>query len=294
MIAYRIILISHLFGLAFGLGGATTIDSIILVAARRRKVTRELVDVVHAAAGLIAGAMALLAVSGVAFFFVGVEPTPKFWAKMVIVGVACLNGLAAHRLVFPLLQATAASGNGQLRLRPWSARLAATSAAVSSISWSGALILGGWRGLSLGMAPILTVYVLILAGGVLVSVIFVAPRVFMYAPAQVGRRQSVSLREMPAAAAFSVALAIADLSLAIATRLRERNGGAETDGFEELKPAADTAWSDKVISTGTLEDHWVHKVQPDENYLGDDQYRRPAFDGWTTQGFDVESEAGTH
>jgi len=118
LIAYRIILIAHLLGLAFGMGGASTIDAIFLVACRRGRVTRDLVEVVHAVAGLVVGAMALLAVSGVAFFAVGSEPTPKFWAKMVTVGVACLNGLAAHRLIFPLIETAAASGTGRLRLRP--------------------------------------------------------------------------------------------------------------------------------------------------------------------------------
>ncbi len=61
---YRILLIAHLFGLAFGMGGASTIDSIFLVASRRGRVTPKLVEVVHAAAGLIAAAMVLLAISG--------------------------------------------------------------------------------------------------------------------------------------------------------------------------------------------------------------------------------------
>jgi len=34
------------------MGGASTIDAILLIAARREKVTRELVEVIHVAAGL--------------------------------------------------------------------------------------------------------------------------------------------------------------------------------------------------------------------------------------------------
>ena len=73
---YRIVLIAHLFGLAFGMGGATTIDAIFLLASIRRRVTRELVEVVHAAAALVAAAMVILVVSGIAFFAVGTEATP--------------------------------------------------------------------------------------------------------------------------------------------------------------------------------------------------------------------------
>jgi hypothetical protein len=297
--AYRIILIAHLFGLAFGLGGASTIDSIFLVASRRGKVTRELVDAVHAAAGLVAGAMVLLAVSGAAFFWVGSEPTPKFWAKMVIVAIACLNGLAAHRLVFPLIEAAAASGTGRLHLRPWSARLAAASAAVSSISWSGALILGAWRGLGLGMVPILATYATVLAAAVLISTILIAPRVFVFAPAAFQRRQGISLREIPAAAAFAVALAIADAALAIATRLRRGSGWAEAAGVEGFTAPADATWPDWLTATGALDWPRNDGVPPDrrrfrehaESYA---QYRRPTSRGCPNYGVDAESETAGH
>jgi hypothetical protein len=239
LIAYRIVLITHLFGLAFGMGGAGTIDSIVLVAARRGRVTRELVEVVHAAAGLVAGAMALLAVSGAAFFAVGAEATPKFWAKMVIVGIACLNGLAAHRLVFPLIEAAAAPGTGRLHLRPRDARLAGVSAAVSAVSWSGALILGAWHGLVLGMAPILAAYAAALAGAVLVSVVFVAPRVFVIAQDRVGHERGRSLRDIPAFVAFTVALAVADAALAVAGRLHERRDVHESDHDERTRGGID-------------------------------------------------------
>src|SRR4051794_22940629 len=137
--------------------------------------------------------MVLLTVSGVAFFTVGVEPTPKFWAKMVIVAIACLNGLAAHRLVFPLIEAGAASGTGRLHLRPWSARLAAASAAVSSISWSGALIFGGGCGLKRGMVPFRAAYGCFLMGAVLAPAILAAPGFFVFPPADMRRRQRRSV-----------------------------------------------------------------------------------------------------
>jgi hypothetical protein len=299
LIVYRIVLIAHLFGLALGMGGASTIDSTFLVASRRGRVTRDLVEVVHAAAALVAGAMVLLAVSGAAFFSVGAEPTPKFWAKMVIVAIACLNGLAAHRLVFPLFEAAAASGTGRLHLRPWSARLAAASAAVSSVSWSGALILGAWRGLKLGMVPILAAYASVLAVAVLVSAILVAPRVFVFAPASFRRRRVNSIREIPAAAAFAVALAVADAALAIATRLHHRSDRVQSDGVDGFTAPVDVTWPDRLIASGTLD--WSHensvppsRHRPDELFGNDDQYRRQTFDGWPSHSVEVESETGRH
>ena len=64
MAAPPVVRIVHLFGLALGRGWASTLDSIVLVAARRGQASRGLVEVVHAAAGLVAAAMGLLVVSG--------------------------------------------------------------------------------------------------------------------------------------------------------------------------------------------------------------------------------------
>lgn len=287
MTAYRIVLIAHLFGLAFGMGGASTIDAIFLVASRRSRVTRELVEVVHAAAALVAGAMVLLAVSGVAFFAVGAETTPKFWAKMVIVAIACLNGLAAHRLVFPLIEAAAASGTGRLHLRPWPARLAAASAAVSGVSWSGALILGAWRGLKLGLVPILAAYASVLVAAMLVSAILVAPRIFVFAPARLRRAPGTSLRELrliPVTVAIAVALTIAEAALAIATRLDNRSGWADADsvgGFTTV----DETWPDWRTATGALDwsrgiDEPLAHRHPDEWDGSNVQDLGLGVDGW--------------
>jgi hypothetical protein len=154
------------------------LDTIMLVACRRGRVSRDLVAVLHVASVVVAGAMALLIISGIGFFLTGAEATPKFWAKMVIVVIACANGLVAHRLIFPWLKAGTASGNGLMELPGSSARIAAASAATSSISWSAALILGASRGHALGIVPILGIYAIVLCGAVAVSTVLVAPRVF--------------------------------------------------------------------------------------------------------------------
>lgn len=228
MSARQVVLIVHLVGLAFGMGGAVTIDAMLVIASLRRRVTGELIEVIHVASGMVAGAMVLLAVSGTAFFFTGSAPSPKFWAKMVIVGVACLNGLAAHRLVLPLLETGVASGQGRLRLRPRAARLAAASAAISGVSWFGALVLGAWKGCPLGMAPLLAAYGVVLTGGIAISALVVAPRVFDIAPTRRRRPRGRFIDELRAeatAAAHVSALAVADGALAIAIRLGRAGGG---------------------------------------------------------------------
>jgi hypothetical protein len=295
---YRIVLIAHLFGLAFGMGGATTIDAIFLLASIRRRVTRELVEVVHAAAALVAAAMVILVVSGIAFFAVGTEATPKFWAKMVIVGVACLNGLAAHRVIFPIIAAGTAPGTGRLHLRPTHARLAAASAAVSGVSWAGALVLGAWHGLTVGMLPILAVYAIMLVGAILFSTILVAPRIFVLAPVgnNVQARTRRDLRLMPVSICFSIALGIADAALAVAGRLNRLRGWPGTDPFVNFPAPANTDWPDRNSLAGAYEvsfDTVVPVSGRAREVRGDGaNASRPAFGGWTSHGFEPEPEAG--
>jgi hypothetical protein len=258
LIAYRIILIVHLMGLAFGMGGATAFDAIFLVSSRRGKVTHDLVEVVHTAANLVAGAMIMLVISGIAFFEVGAQPTPKFWAKMVIVGIACLNGVVAHRLVFPLIETAASSRAGYLYLQPWHARLAATSAAVSGVSWSAALILGAWHGLQLGLVPILLAYAGILAVAVLTSSIIIAPRIFVFEP--IYRR---SRRARAAGLAQSLALAIGYRSFALAGRLGDAGSWLDLDEFEP-----------RTVPTYTPESGWrpVKDVPPGNRLLHQERF----------------------
>lgn len=241
MSAHQVVLIAHLLGLAFGMGGAVTIDAILLIASLRRPVTQELVEVIHVASGLVAGAMIVLAVSGAAFFLTGSQPSPKFWAEMVIVGVACLNGLAAHRLVFPMIESGVAPSRGRLRLRRRRARLAAASAAVSGVSWFGALVLGAWTGCPFGMAPLLAGYAIILTGGIAVSVLLVAPRVFDLAPTRRRPERPVkALRRLLVSATQALALAITDGALAVAARLGGLGGweGAKVSVAPAAAPAA--------------------------------------------------------
>lgn len=171
-------LIIHLIGLALGVGGTSTLDVILLVAVRSRRVSYDLVHLLHAASRVVIGAMPLLLVSGLAFIAEGVAPTAKFWAKMVVVAIACANGAIVHRWLFPRVAAAARSGNGGLRLGPRDGRFAASAAAVSAVSWYSALMLGALRGPTLPFAGILALYLGVLLIAVGVASVVVAPCVF--------------------------------------------------------------------------------------------------------------------
>lgn len=171
-------LAAHLVGLALGAGGASTLDIILLVAVRSRRVSDDLIRLLHAASCVVIGAMPLLLVSGLAFLAEGTVPTPKFWAKMVVVAIACANGAVVHRWVFPRVEAAARRGDGGLRLGTRDARLAASAAAVSAVSWYGALMLGTLRGPTLPFVDLVALYLGVLVAAVGVASMVVAPCIF--------------------------------------------------------------------------------------------------------------------
>ena len=171
-------LIVHLTGLALGAGAASTLDVILLLAVRTRRVSPDLIALLHAASRVVIAAMLLLLVSGLAFLTEGVAPTAKFWAKMVVVAVICTNRVIVHRQLFPRVAAAAHTGDGELILCLRDQRFAATAAAVSAVSWYSALVLGAMRGPTLSFAGVLALYLGVLGVAVAVATCVVAPAVF--------------------------------------------------------------------------------------------------------------------
>jgi hypothetical protein len=143
------------------------------------------------------------------------------------------------------------------------------------VSWSGALIIGAWRGLKLGMIPILAAYGIVLAGAILVSAIAVAPRVFVFTPTGLRRRRVKSIKEIPAAAAYWVA---------IATRLHGGSGWAEAGGLEGFAQPVDATWPDRLTGTSALDWRRIYGVPPirplcSEDPGREDQSRHSTFRG---------------
>jgi len=178
MTCFTLTLIVHLTGLALGAGAASTLDVILLLAVRTRRVSPDLIALLHGASRVVIAAMLLLLVSGLAFLAEGVAPTAKFWVKMVVVAVACVNGVIVHRQLFPRVQAAAHTGDGGLILCPRDQRFAATVAAVSAVSWYSALVLGAMRGPTFSFAGVLALYLCVLGVAVAVATCVGAPAVF--------------------------------------------------------------------------------------------------------------------
>lgn len=97
---------------------------------------------------------------------------PKLLAKLTVVGLLSLNGLALHCLAFPVLQAvgTGASANGL--------RTCALLGAVSTVSWLFASFVGSARFIApwMNYPAYMLLYALALGLGLAVSVTWVLPR----------------------------------------------------------------------------------------------------------------------
>ncbi|MFL5761232.1 MAG: hypothetical protein ACJ789_16045 [Thermomicrobiales bacterium] len=150
----------------------------------------------------------------------------------------------------------------------------------------------------LGAAPILAAYACVLAAAALVSAIVIARRIFEFAPASFRRRRINSLREIPAAVAFAVALAIADTALTIATRVYG-SGWTESDEHDGYTTSVDASWPDPVVVAGAFDQPRQYGELPDwrlpgEHFLSDDQHLQSTLYGRMQPDIDAESEMGSN
>nr|WP_067296034.1 hypothetical protein [Marinobacterium profundum] len=170
-----LIKITHLFGLALGIGGALLLDLIIFNFFHRRSISREKFDILRQSTRVVSLGLALLWVSGIgyllhylAYFEQGLQ-NPKVWAKIIIVAILTLNGMLIHHFILPHIEARIGKTlfHGCSRRRQM-AMLSAS--AVSVVSWLTPLALGACKELNFSAhwGQILLAYAGLLLLGVIV------------------------------------------------------------------------------------------------------------------------------
>lgn len=158
----------HFAGLVLGFGGAIFLD-LMLSRYRRMVVSTELVANVEWISRFVASGLLLLWISGGGFlllYFVA-EPeklmNPKIWAKITIVSILTINGLAIHRFVLPFIRQRVGS---QLltEIKPGTKVALIACGVISVVSWTVPVILGAAPQLNFVVpcAVILAAYVLML------------------------------------------------------------------------------------------------------------------------------------
>lgn len=137
----------HLAGLMMGFGGAILADFLILNRAILAPVHKQTIKNVRQLSHIVLAGLGILWVSGAALIYTRYSMDPAFllnekvWAKVVIVAILTVNGVAVHSIALTHLQSRA----GRQMFTPSLPRymLGLTFvAAVSSVSWLVPFVLG--------------------------------------------------------------------------------------------------------------------------------------------------------
>jgi hypothetical protein len=164
-------LMLHLFGVALGAGAAFTGDWLFLRSIRDRRLSKDEMRLMDTAGVVVWVGLVLLILSGIGLVMQRPDiflHSDKFWAKMTVVAVIALNGLAFHLVHRPIMKRSVgkkfSAASEVIRKRSW----LMASGAISVTSWSYAIVLGVLRATPFSYAQFIGLYVvlLILAIGV--------------------------------------------------------------------------------------------------------------------------------
>jgi hypothetical protein len=155
--ARTLLVLAHLAGFALGAGGALLLD--LFVAWRLLQCGRlsaEELRICRAGSRVVAAGLAILWVSGLAFLALyaltmpALLENPKLWAKVAVVTILTVNGLALHRLLFRRLPVDGVWTPPRDR-----SATCAVLVAVSVASWITATVFGTVKELN-GVVPFAT------------------------------------------------------------------------------------------------------------------------------------------
>ena len=169
-----LLLIAHIFGVAFGAGGAFISDIMFFTSIRDKSISETEMKFLVVGSYCVFIGLGILILSGAGLFFLNMDrylTSSKFLAKMTIVAIILINGIFLHKTHMPHLKrhigAHLPSSDEFIRHRPF----LLTSGAVSVISWSFAIILGVFRGIPFPYTNIMAVYGVVLILAILVALL---------------------------------------------------------------------------------------------------------------------------
>lgn len=156
----------HILGTAIGAGAAFTGDFIFLHSARKKVLNVDQIKILDSIGKFVWLGLLILLISGIGLYFERPDiywHSGKFWAKMTIVGILSLNGLAFLLFHRPLMEEAAgkkfSNSLGIVKRR----NLVALSGGISVVSWSFAIIFGVLGRTPLSYFQFITVYLVVLA-----------------------------------------------------------------------------------------------------------------------------------
>jgi hypothetical protein len=162
--------ILHLLGVAVGVGGAFMSDVMFLTSTKDRVLDAGEMRMLKTGSVVTWVGLALLIISGILLFSTnpaGYLASSKFITKMLIVLALTLNGVVFHVVHIPKLEKLVGTKLSESPLFIKNSRTMYISGAISVVSWTLALVLGG-----LGMIPIsVGVAMLIYLGLVVIAIV---------------------------------------------------------------------------------------------------------------------------
>lgn len=169
---FQLLLVIHIIGLGFGFGGAIASDFMFIHALRDWKINQTEFGFLKLASRIVWTGVILLALSGIGMFLFSPSSfisSPKFMAKMTIVGILVINGFIFHYKHIPLIGKNTDKDLPSAKEFVSKSRALFISGAISMVSWFSALVLGALRSVPLSYISIMLIY-----GGVLAFAILVA------------------------------------------------------------------------------------------------------------------------
>lgn len=170
------ILMGHVFFMAIGLGGATITDFLFFRFLRDGQISEMEAKVMNMLSQVIWLALALIVITGLALYlpqFQALHDSAKFVAKMTIIFVLILNGIALNVWAGPKLHEIFGSSfnilDKKLRLKR---KIAFALGAISMVSWYSAFFLGAVRGLKVSYEQLILTYLVLILFAVVGSQIF--------------------------------------------------------------------------------------------------------------------------
>ena len=174
---HELIAVLHIISAAVGLGSATVTDVLFFKFLKDFKISEWEAGVLRVLSQIIWFALAVVVISGVGLYLpemAELNQTPKFLVKVIAVLVIIVNGAFLNLLVTPRLVKISFGKKhhheiGELH---HTRKIAFALGATSIISWYSAFILGSLRSLVINFAPLLLIYLSLLALGIVISQLF--------------------------------------------------------------------------------------------------------------------------
>ncbi|MEX1061908.1 MAG: hypothetical protein WEC39_02270 [Patescibacteria group bacterium] len=170
---HPLLVIIHLLGVAVGAGAGFMVDVLFFSSLRTRQITAEKVKTIALGSRLVWLGIFLILVSGLLLVLSGpgILRSPKFLAKMTIVGILIANGTVFHFVHYPALLKNYKNFFSSSQEFLNASRGLFISGAISAPSWIAALTLGVLSRLPYSYWFYMGIYAAVIAGGILSSLI---------------------------------------------------------------------------------------------------------------------------